>query len=142
MFIEDYILRQIALLVAALAKVAGLQKAGHYQEAYQVIDQGIAELFGLDAGIVRQMDVPSLAALVSGVNGMDMGKLYSLASLLEAEGDVLAGEGRQAESRQSRQRALELFLELSTYPAPGLEAKIASRIQAIQEKLAGGPSSD
>jgi hypothetical protein len=137
MFIEDYILRQIALLVAALAKIAGLKKAGEYQEARQVIDQGIAETFGLDAAIVKQMDVHSLAGLVTSANGMDPGKLYRLASLLEAEGEVLSAEGRKAESRQSLQRALEFFIELSTQPAPGLEEKIAAKIEVIQEKLAG-----
>jgi hypothetical protein len=136
MFIEDFILRQIALLVAVLAKVAGLQKAGQYQEAYQAIDQSLAETFGLDAAIVKRMDVRSLASLITSVNGMDTGKLYSLASLLEAEGEVHAAEGRREESRQSRQHALELFQELAAHPASDLEAKIASRIEAIQEKLA------
>jgi hypothetical protein len=137
MFVEDFIRRQIALLVAALARVAGLQKAGQYQEALRFIDQSIAETFGLDAAIVKQMDAASLAGLGSGAAGMDMGKLFSLASLLEAEGDVLAAEGRQAESCSSHQRALELFLELSSHPAPELGQLLSARIEALQGKLAG-----
>ena len=45
MFTEDYVLRQISLLVAVLAKIAGLKKAGKYQEAQTTHDQAIEEVF-------------------------------------------------------------------------------------------------
>ena len=137
MLTEDYLLRQIAQLVAVLAKIAGLKKAGKYQESYKIINQTIEEAFGLDAGIVKQLDDNSLNNIITTVYGVDVGKLYSLAGLLEAEGDVLAAQHRDIESQQSYQRSLDLFLELSAHPITDLDAEVSSRIIELQKKLHG-----
>jgi len=135
MFTEDYILRQISLLVAVLAKIAGLKKAGKYQEAQKIIDQAIEGVFGLEAGIIKQLDDHSLTSLLTSAYGIDMGKLYFLAGLFEAEGDLLAAQQRKKEGQQSHQRALDLLLAISASPASNLEADISSKINALQKKL-------
>jgi len=136
MFIEDYILRQIAQLVAVLTKIAGLKKAGKYQEAYKTIDQTVEEMFGLDANIVKQLDDNILFGLLTTENGIDLAKIYALADLLKAEGDVLAAQRRKKESRQSYQRALDLFLELSARSTVELEAEVLPKINELQKRLA------
>jgi len=135
MFTEDYVLRQISLLVAVLMKVTGLAKGGEYQDAHQVIDQTIEEVFGLDAEIVKQLDEPGLTSLLTSAYGIDLGKYYLLAGLLDAEGDVLASQHREKESRQDYQRALDLYLKLSANPPADLEQEIQLKILEIQKKL-------
>jgi hypothetical protein len=135
MFTDDYILRQVNLLVAVLAKIAGLKKAGEFQEAQKVIDQAIESAFGLDAGIIKQLDDNSLISLITTVYGIDMGKLHTLACLLEAEGDVLSAQHRKTEAQKSYQRALDLFYEFSSHPDNILDAELSSRINALQKKL-------
>ena len=135
MFTEDYVLRQISLLVAVLAKIAGLKKAGKYQEAQTSIDQAIEEVFGLDAGIIKQLDDTSLTSLLTSAYGIDTGKLFFLAGLFEAEGDLLAAQQRKKESQQNHQHALDLLLAISAFPATNLEAEVSSKINALQMKL-------
>jgi hypothetical protein len=135
MFTEDYILRQVNLLVAVLAKITGLKKAGEFQEAQKVIDQAIESAFGLDAGLIKQLDENSLTSLITTTYGIDLGKLHTLAGLLEAEGDVLTAQHRETEAHQSYQRALGLFYEFSSHPDNILDAELSSRINALQKKL-------
>ena len=138
MLTEDYILRQISQLVAILAKVAGLKKAGKYLQASQLIDQTINELTGLEADIVKQFDDRSLINLLTNANGIDVGKLFALADLFKAEGDIFAAQGRQPESQQSYQSALDLFYELSNGSPATLETEVSHRIDELQTKLGSG----
>jgi predicted negative regulator of RcsB-dependent stress response len=136
MLFEDYVLRQISLLVAVLAKIAGLKQAGSYQQAYKMIDQTIEETLGLNATIVKQLDDASLMELLSTENGLDLGRIFVLAGLLEAEGDLLLAQHRSQASRERYQHALNLLMELSGRSIPGLEKEIPTKINALQMKLA------
>ena len=136
MLFEDYILRQISQLVAVLAKIAGFKQAGSYQEAFKIIDQTIEETRGLNASIVKQLDDSRLIDLLSTENGIDLGRIYVLAGLLEAEGDLFSAQQRSQASRESYQHALNLFRELSSHSIPGLEKEVSSKINALQVKLA------
>lgn len=136
MLFEDYILRQISQLVAVLAKIAGLKQAGAYQEASKLIDQTIQETLGLNANIVKQLDDGSLIDLLSTESGIDLGRIFVLAGLLEAEGDLFSAQQRSQASRESYQHALNLLLELSNHAIPGLEKEVTSKIDALQKKLA------
>jgi hypothetical protein len=138
MFIEDYILRQIAFATVVIAKVLGLSKTGKHNEAYEMIDQTIEELLGLDASIVKQMDDAGLVSLLTSFQVIDSGKLFALADLFKAEGDVLASQERNQESQQSYQRALNLFHIFSSHHPDSLETDIQVRINELQEKLKGG----
>ncbi|HWQ47122.1 MAG TPA: hypothetical protein VN376_09650 [Longilinea sp.] len=135
MFTDDHILRQIAQLVAVLKKIAGFKNAGKYHEAYRVIDQSLEDLFSLDAGIIKQLDDTGLASLLKGVYGIDHRKLYFLASLLEAEGDVLAAQQRVPESQQSYQQALDLLYQYSGDAEGDLHAEIATKIDELEQKV-------
>ncbi len=132
---EDYILRQIAQFVAVLMKITGLSKAGQFQEAYKIIDENIEELLGLDASIVKQMNDTGLVNLLTTVYGVDAGRLFALADLFKAEGDLLAAQSRSDESQYSYQRALNLYREFSNqYPAI-LEEDLSLKINELQKKL-------
>ena len=47
MLTEDYLIRQINLAIAALAKILGFKTAGQYQAALYEIDQLLEQLIGL-----------------------------------------------------------------------------------------------
>lgn len=135
MFTEDFILRQISMLVAVLAKVTGLAKAGKFQEAHQSIDQAIEAVLGLDANIVRNLDHAGLLALFPSMNGLDAGKAFFLAGLLAAEGDVLVQQGQQGASRRKYEQALDLCLSLSASNPAGLEEDLPAMMEELQGKL-------
>ena len=135
MLTEDYILRQISLLAAILAKVAGLSRAGQFQEAHRMIDQAVEETLGLNASIVNQMDEPGLLNLLTTLNGLDSAKAFVVANLIEAEGDTFALQGREDESRQCYQRALHLLLETTSQSPDGLEQIVSQKIDELERKL-------
>ena len=128
-------MRQISQLVAVLAKVTGLAKAGELQKAYQAIDQAIEGALGLDANIVRHLDQAGLLTLLSSGNGLDAGKAYFLANLLAAEGDLLALQKHSAASQQNYAQALDLCLRLSDSKSAGMEEELAAKIQELEGKL-------
>ena len=135
MLTEDYFLRQIAQAAAVVAKVLGLSKAGQFQEAYKVIDQAIEELLGLKTSIAKQMDDTGLVSLLTTINGVDPGRLFALADIFKAEGDVLANQNRRDESHYSYQRALILYLEFSARYPDTLETDLSLKINELREKL-------
>jgi len=136
MFTDDHIIRQIAQLVAVLKKIAGFKNAGEYSEAHAIINQNLEELFGLEAGIIMQFDVDGLAYLVNGIYGVDVKKLFILVSLLEAEGDVLAAQQRDMESKQYYQQALDLLDRFSSESAGEMDKDITAKVKALEKKLA------
>jgi tetratricopeptide (TPR) repeat protein len=135
MLIEDFILRQISLLAAFLAKVTGLSKAGQFQEARAMIDQAIEETLGLNANIVKQMDQAGLLNLLTTLNVPDSGKALVIANLFEAEGDVLALQGNKEESQECYQRALNLLLEITPQSPDDFEKEWALKIDGLESKL-------
>ncbi len=135
MLTEDHILRQISRLAAVLAKVAGLAKAGKFQEAYGLIDRTIEEFLGLNASIVKQLDDHSLLNHLTTQNGLDFMKLIALADLLSAEGDVLILQGYDIEGQQDYQRALDLYREVSSQNPVPLQNELAQKIKELMNKL-------
>jgi len=135
MFFEDFILRQIAFAAAVAAKVLGLSKTGQFNEAYEMIDQTIEEMFGLKADIVKQMNDEGLVSLLTSSQFVDSDKLFALANLFIVEGDVFASQKRNPESQQSYQRALNLFNIFSSHYPDRLDTDIQAWINELQKKI-------
>jgi Family of unknown function (DUF6483) len=110
---RDYILRQIEQFVATLAKIAGLAKNEQWQEALVVAAGEFQRLTGADAGAVLQMsETELLARLIQGEPAQAVeSKAFMLATLLETNGDLIAGHGRPEESRQYYLKGLHLLLD-------------------------------
>jgi hypothetical protein len=111
MFRDDYIIRMINQAVQALLGIAGLKKAGNYQEAQQAIDQALEQLLGLEASLVRQLDDEGLFAAITENGKLDYERLAVIADLFREDGDILAAQGQALKSRESYLRSLVYHLE-------------------------------
>lgn len=108
---RDYLLRMIEQLTDALARAAGLRRAGRHDEAALVIRETADALFGPKLGSLDAVDASTAALLLEG-----SGELRWYAALVaeRAEGiEAAAPEDARAHARAAveRRRALELYLE-------------------------------
>jgi hypothetical protein len=98
---RDYLLRMIEQFVQAIGRMLGLAKSGQFEEARTELDAAYASL-GVSRRMVERLDDASLRLLL----GDD--KVRVLVMLLDAEAELLALEGKQAEARSIAARAAQL----------------------------------
>jgi hypothetical protein len=110
---RDYLLRQIEQFVAMLAKIAGLTKSEQWQEASAATAGEFQRLAGMDAReLLRMSETELLARLIRGEPTLLVeSKAFMIATLLKANGDLIASQGRLEESRQYYLKGLHLLLD-------------------------------
>jgi hypothetical protein len=110
---RDYLLRQIEEFVGAMAQLAGLAKREQWQEAATITSEQFKAVAGMDAAeVVRLSDTDLLARIVEGEpTHVVENKIFMLAALLKAQGDILVGEGKMEESRPYYLKGLHLLLD-------------------------------
>jgi hypothetical protein len=110
---RDYLLRQLEEFVAAMAKLAGLAKQEQWQQAATVASEQFKALAGADADeLARLSDTDLLARLVEGEpTHVVENKIFMLAALFKAQGDIRTGEGNREESRTYYLKGLHLLLD-------------------------------
>lgn len=116
MFRDDYLIRMIKQLAAFLARVAGHNRKGEYEEALREAGQAWDELFhDVPRDLIDVVDSPTLAGMLR-----DPARMRAAAQLLAEEGRALAGKGDPAHAAVRYRRALELYLEARAIaPEPG-----------------------
>lgn len=62
---EDYLMRQVRAVAAALARIAGLRRQGLTEEAAVALEDAYGELLGPQADLVRHFDAATAATLVA-----------------------------------------------------------------------------
>ena len=139
MLTEDYIMRMINQAVAALVYIAGLKKAGQYQQAQQTIDQALEQLIGLRADLIHQLDDEAILRALTRQEHLDIERLVLGADLFKEEGDILAALGQAANSQASYLRALNFYLEAGLVedapPTPAFGLQLRTRIEALAGQL-------
>jgi len=110
---RDYILNAIEEFAAVLAKILGFTKEADWQSASAAATQEFQRLAGVDAlQALRMSDTELFARLVQGgPTHLAENKMFMVATLFKATGDVMAGQGRIEESRQHYLKGLHLLLE-------------------------------
>jgi tetratricopeptide (TPR) repeat protein len=142
MFSEDYLMRMINLAVAALLRLIGLKKEGRYPEAQQAVDQALELLTGLQPDLVRRLDDASLYKTLSPQGSLDIDRLALVADVFAQESEILAAQGRPAESLESSMRALAYYLEAGfagEEPPPG---PYDEKIEALLANIGTGSLPD
>lgn len=120
MFREDYIHRLIRQLADALAKLAGLRKAGDYDTALDGCARTWDDLLEVPRELVDVTDTPTLAGMLR-----EPDKIRAAAKILVEEGHALKGKGDPLTAAVRYRKALELFLEARALaPSPDDEAAI------------------
>ena len=112
MLTDDYLIRQINLALRALANIIGLKTAGLYQNALFEIDQFLEQLLGLRSYMIKDLSDEAILTLVSIPDGLDTDRLFIVAELIKAEGDIYAAKNYAADSQLDYLRSLNFFIEV------------------------------
>ena len=130
---QDYILRMIQQFGDVVAAIAGLKRAGRYEEARSLLAREVQRLAGLNASLVRALSVEDLKKLTSVGDVPDLDRCLVLAHFLREDAEIDEALGNSAASVRSYTKSLDLFLDVFVYHddkylverLPALEAIIA-----------------
>jgi hypothetical protein len=103
---EDYIMRMIEQLAAAIRKIAGLREKGEYARALGEAADAWEKLLEVPRELVERVDGPTLASLLRTPD-----KMRAAADLLIEEARVFAGNGDPLHATVCYRKAHELYLE-------------------------------
>jgi hypothetical protein len=112
--LEDPIFQTLVAAISALmAKLANLKTSGSYQEAFVEIDRRLDELVGLKSDQLMGLSDAFIIDLLTVNEFLDVQRLWFLAELINAEGEMKSACGLNAEGRHQQIRALGLFIEVA-----------------------------
>jgi hypothetical protein len=137
-FREDYLLRSIQQVTAAIGEILGLTRLQKYPQALAEVDRAMQRFAGLNLSLVTSLPAAELVELTRFGERVDVGKLIALADLLQAEGDIHLAQARPAEAAERHLKALELTLEVAfasehnLLPAAPRVAGLAERLAAVE----------
>jgi hypothetical protein len=116
MFRDDYLMRMIEQLAAAIARIAGLNRGGQHEEALAAADAAWGELLGdIPLELAGAVDSRTLAGMLRRPD-----KIRLAAAILREQAHALAGLGDPLSAARRSRRALELLLEARALAAePG-----------------------
>ena len=135
MFREDYLLRAIQQVTAAVGEILGLTRLQKYPQALAEVDRALQSFAGLNLSLVTALPAAELVELTRFGERLDVGKLIALADLLQAEGDIYAAQAQPAEAAERHLKALELTLEVAFASEHNL-LPAAPRVAGLAERLA------
>lgn len=111
MLTEDYLVRLISQIIAALVKITQLRLAGNFQEARQMINQSLEQLIGLRADLLWQLDDDSLLQALTQGGRLDVDRLQLVGDLFLAGAELELAQERDTAALQGYLRALNVYLE-------------------------------
>jgi hypothetical protein len=114
---DDWLLRELRMLGAVLARMLGLKNGGQVQEAQQALDDAEGELLGPLAGVVPRLDSATAAHIVA-----EPRRIAGWARLLHERADLLRlagdGEGAAVLQRRAGELAAEAWSRAEGFEAP------------------------
>ncbi|HEX6909656.1 MAG TPA: hypothetical protein VF142_04665 [Longimicrobium sp.] len=115
---DDWLIRELQVLGAVIARMRGLKGGGQLHEARQALDDAEGELLGPLAGVVPRLDSATAAHIVA-----EPRRIAAWARLLHERADLLRLAGDEAGAAALEQRAAELAAE-GWARAEGFEAPV------------------
>jgi hypothetical protein len=129
--LEDPIFQTlVAAIAATIAKLTNLKTAGFYQEAQDEIDRGLEDLIGLKTDQIRNLSDSFVLDLLTVNEFLDLERLWFVAELIHAEGEIQIAQGRLSEGLESQTRALGFFIEVA-FSANEDIPQVTQRIDAL-----------
>jgi hypothetical protein len=127
---DDYLVRQVKALAAALARLAGLRISGNLEEARAELTRAYTSVLGTQADLLRRVDSRTAAKLLGSPE-----RIIALAQLLNEEAEQ-EGEGERGAAL--RLRAAELGISAARRSPENAEVRtflreVAPRVD--REKL-------
>jgi hypothetical protein len=105
-FRQDYLLRLIEQIAAALARMVGHNRKREYEHAISEASHAWSDVLGVPREVVDVVDTPTLAGMLR-----EPDKMRAAAQLLVEEARAVAGKGDPLGGGTRYRRALELVLE-------------------------------
>ena len=115
---DDWLIRELQMLGAVIARMLGLKGGGQLHEARQALDDAEGELLGPLADVVPRLDSATAAHIVA-----EPRRIAAWARLLHERADLLRLAGDEASAAALEGRAGELAAE-AWARAEGLEAPV------------------
>lgn len=134
MLSEDRFLWLFNLAITGLLNAIKLRTAGQFQEAQDVIENTIEELFGLSTTLIRNIDDSSLLESLRQNGELDQGSVIIAGDLFLEEGMINSELKQPVKAGDSYQRALFFYLEAAFLEAetpPDLGDKIRGVCQLV-----------
>ena len=105
---RDYVLRIVERLGRFLARLAGLRQQGELDRALREVDDAVAQLLGIDLGLLESVDAPTAARLLGSKERVEV-----LARILAEKVELLNAAHRRGDAEKLRHRisALQLAAE-------------------------------
>jgi hypothetical protein len=126
MYEEDYILRMVQQLGAAIARITGLNQREEYREALAEADRAWGELLGdIPLELAASVDSHTLAGMLR-----QPARIRLASQILGEQARALAGQGDDAGAARRARRALELRLEARAAEAAAPDRPVQSRRDA------------
>jgi tetratricopeptide (TPR) repeat protein len=135
MFTEDYLMRIINQVLAALMTAIGLRKAGKYSEARQAVEQAIEQLTVLPANVIDLMEDAALLSMLTFNGQLEVDRLATLADLYQEQGEILFGMGQPVQSSVAFARALRFNLEVALFDDANLSTENTGKIEGLVQRL-------
>ena len=134
---RDYILRQLEQFAAMLAKIAGLARNEQWQDASKLTGGELQQLTGVEPQAVLGLSESALLAhfIESGPTVVVESKIFMLVTLLKAQGDTLAGQGRHDESHAFYLKGLHVLLETFGRVKPSERPDFVPTVEAFRTAL-------
>jgi tetratricopeptide (TPR) repeat protein len=133
--LEDPIFQTlIAAVAATIARLEKLLAVGRYQEAVSEIEAHLDDLVGLNYNQIRYLDDDFIFGLLTVNEFLDWQRLWYVAELINAYGEILTRQGKSKEGGDCRLRALSFFIEVAFATDDGIE-EVDDRINEIAGDL-------
>lgn len=112
--LEDPIFQTlVAAIAATVAKIANLKAIGAYGQASAEIEARLEDLIGLKYDQIRYLDDDFILDLLTVNEILDVQRLWYLAVLIDARGEILISQGNRIEGLENRLRAIRLLIEVA-----------------------------
>ena len=105
---RDYLMRMIAALTQAIARIAGLSRAGKREDAEAELDEAYRAILGMARADAHRLSPSSLAMILGTERARFAADLCDAeADMLEAVGDTARGAARRARATAIRDASLK-----------------------------------
>ena len=133
--LEDPIFQNLVTAIAAtVARLTNLRTSGAYQEASAEIETRLDELIGFKYDQIRYLDDEFILDLLTVNDFLDVQRLWYLAILINARGEIQNSLGNKNEGLANRLRALNLFVEVA-FSTPESIDEVDAQIDLITNDL-------
>ncbi|MBU1299523.1 MAG: hypothetical protein KJ963_01590 [Bacteroidetes bacterium] len=132
---KDYILRMIALLSAALAKILLKRELKLYDEAKVEIQKTSKLILGISYDVLDNISDADIIKLFKPDSDINAEKCYVIAELTREAGEISESLGELEESTARYEKALSLYLELFVNSNVHDRSELGNRIELMIDKL-------